>query len=393
MRREAIQLPDMQAANDHALVRVERAVAELRFGRPVVLRNGQAAIAVLALDGTAPAQFEQFRAAASGRQALYLTGFRAKSLGLGDQPAGIVLPLSPGDFASASRLAYALDAPAPLLWRPASSTLSIACELVRTALLLPAFAYFEMDGTETALGDCPVLQVEDIADGRATVSSRFHCIARSFVPLDGLGKCEFLVFRGGMAQRDQVAIIIGNPTFSKMVPVRIHSSCITGDLLGSLKCDCGDQLKSAMAKIAALGGGVMLYLDHEGRGTGLAAKLRAYDYQQRGLDTIDADAQLGFGPDERDYIAAIDILKQLGIGSINLLTNNPGKADYLIRHGFAVEKCTSVIGPVKAENSNYLRTKAARAGHKFPADYLGMAANTTTVEEAIYSLPRKWDVT
>jgi GTP cyclohydrolase II len=392
MHREAIWLADMQAGNDRALVRVERAAAELRFGRPVVLRDGPAAIAVLALDATTPAQFEQFRSVASNRHALYLTGYRAKSLGLGDQPSGIVVPLSRNDLAGASMLAYALEVPAPKDWAPASSSLSLACELLRTALLLPAFAYFDMDGAEAELDDCPTLRAEDLAAGRAT-SSRFQRIARSFVPLDGLGKCEFLVFRGGMAQRDQVAIIIGNPSFSKTVPVRIHSSCITGDLMGSLKCDCGDQLRNAMAKISALGGGVLLYLDHEGRGTGLAAKLRAYDYQQRGLDTIDADAQLGFGPDEREYAAAVDILKELGIRNINLLSNNPGKADFLVRHGFTVEKCTSVTGPVRAENGNYLRTKAAKAGHTFPADYFAMAANAMAMEEEIYSLPRKWDVT
>ena len=181
---------------------------------------------------------------------------------------------------------------------------------------------------------------------------------------------EFAVFRGGVAQRDQVAIIVGQPDLSKPVPVRVHSSCLTGDLFGSLKCDCGDQLRRGLAKLKELGGGVLLYLDQEGRGTGIAAKMRAYGYQHAGLDTIDADAQLGFGPDERRYGSAVAMLHGLGIKRITLLTNNPSKVERLRAAGIEVVERIPVTGEITAENEQYLRTKAARAGHALDVDAL-----------------------
>ncbi|RBC86479.1 GTP cyclohydrolase, partial [Xanthomonas oryzae pv. oryzae] len=166
----------------------------------------------------------------------------------------------------------------------------------------------------------------------------------------------------------------GQPDLMSAVPVRVHSSCLTGDLFGSLKCDCGDQLRHGLAKLKELGGGVLLYLDQEGRGTGIAAKMRAYGYQHAGLDTIDADAQLGFGPDERRYGSAVAMLQGLGIGRIRLLTNNPAKAERLRAAGIAVEDRIAITGDITAENEQYLRTKAARAGHALDVDALILAA-------------------
>jgi GTP cyclohydrolase II len=181
---------------------------------------------------------------------------------------------------------------------------------------------------------------------------------------------QFAVFRGGVAQRDQVAIIVGHPDADAVVPVRVHSSCLTGDLFGSLKCDCGDQLRQGLLKLKELGGGVLLYLDQEGRGTGIAAKMRAYGYQHDGLDTIDADAQLGFGADERRYDAAVAMLGLLGIRRIKLLSNNPSKVERLRAAGVDVVDREPVTGLITAENEHYLRTKAARAGHALDVDAL-----------------------
>jgi GTP cyclohydrolase II len=380
----SIDLTDQQTIiePDAALVRVERAVSELRYGRPVVLRDRDSAIALLALDAATSAQFEQFRSAASNRHSLYLTRFRAASLGLTDQSHGIIARLDGVDFTYASRLAYGCDAAAPTQWKPATHTLSFASsQIAAVALLLPAFVFVDIDAHDASFDNFSTLWVGDIALGRSASSSRLQCVARSVVPLKDLGECEIVVFRGGVSQRDQTAIIIGNPDLLGTVPVRIHSSCMTGDLLGSLKCDCGDQLRTAMDKIAALGGGVLIYLDQEGRGTGLAAKMRAYSYQRKGLDTIDADAQLGFGPDERSYASAVEILKLLNIGKISLLSNNPSKAEYLVQHGLAVEACISIIGPVSAENGDYLKTKATRANHNFPPGYFAIAPIKTGNEE------------
>jgi len=141
------------------------------------------------------------------------------------------------------------------------------------------------------------------------------------------------------------AVIVGNPDLRGVVPVRVHSSCLTGDLFGSLKCDCGDQLRRALRTLKELGGGILLYLDQEGRGTGIAAKMRAYGYQHEGLDTIDADAQLGFGADERRYGSAIAMLRGLGVQRIQLLTNNPTKVQHL-RNAEVMLRETARVGRI-----------------------------------------------
>jgi GTP cyclohydrolase II len=147
------------------------------------------------------------------------------------------------------------------------------------------------------------------------------------------------------------------------VPLRLHSACLTGDLFGSLRCDCGDQLRKAVTRLAESGGGVLLYLDQEGRGTGLRNKMRAYALQDRGLDTIDADAMLGYGADERRYDIAAAMLRQLGFREVRLLTNNPDRTAALRRAGIEVTEMQPLTGKVTAENRPYLAAKARRAGH------------------------------
>jgi GTP cyclohydrolase II len=142
----------------------------------------------------------------------------------------------------------------------------------------------------------------------------------------------------------------------------MHSSCLTGDLLGSLRCDCGDQLRRAVERLA-VDGGVLLYLEQEGRSIGLANKLRAYRLQDAGLDTLEADSHLGFAADERDYGAAVSMLRELGISRIRLLTNNPRKIEALTTGGIEVVERQSLHAPVNPHNARYIETKQQRAGH------------------------------
>ena len=160
-----------------------------------------------------------------------------------------------------------------------------------------------------------------------------------------------------------MAILIGTPDPAMPVLTRVHSECFTGDLLGSLRCDCGDQLRGAIAEIEAAGAGVLLYLAQEGRGIGLINKLRAYELQDRGYDTIDANEQLGFDADERVYQPAAKMLRELGFTTIRLLTNNPDKVDALKRTGIKVAERVAHSFPANKHNEFYLRTKAAKAGH------------------------------
>lgn len=347
-----------EALLEIARVNVERAVSELRYGRPVILHLRHARFCVLALDAAAPADLARFRGAGPDAAELFLSAQRARALGL-STIGPVCFETGCRDFTDLSQLAFAPDLQTDARWRPAPE---FAClgELARLALLLPAFLVRPVRDADDAR--CLSVSEREIRSAPAA-ESRFTEVARTPVPLRDVSDCRFVVFRGGLAQRDQLAIVVGEPDTSRPVPVRIHSSCITGDLFGSLKCDCGDQLRGGLQLIAQRGGGVLLYLDQEGRGTGLAAKMRAYRLQHDGYDTIDADAQLGLEPDGRHYGAAVAMLRELGIASVELLTNNPAKIAALQAAGIDVHARTAVLGTVTAENRDYLVTKAQRAGH------------------------------
>jgi 3,4-dihydroxy 2-butanone 4-phosphate synthase/GTP cyclohydrolase II len=152
--------------------------------------------------------------------------------------------------------------------------------------------------------------------------------------------------------------------------VRLHSSCFTGDLVGSLRCDCGDQLHLALQTISQEGAGVLVYLPQEGRGIGLAEKIKAYALQDQGLDTVEANIALGYKADMRDYGVGIQILKDLGLTRVRLLTNNPKKTDAFIYGGFDLEVVDQVpiLPPVNEHNARYLATKREKLGHKLPGD-------------------------
>jgi GTP cyclohydrolase II len=193
-------------------------------------------------------------------------------------------------------------------------------------------------------------------------------VGRAPVPLDGAEDTEFVVFRGGEGLRDQVAIVVGRPDVSAPVTVRLHSACLTGDLFGSLKCDCGDQLRGSVRWMAEHGGGILLYLDQEGRGNGIANKIRAYKLQAQGYDTYDADEMLGFGPDQRRFDFAAEMLRQLGLRQVNLITNNPDKIAALEKAGLAVVSHQRSPARATPQNLHYLATKRERAGHLIDVD-------------------------
>ena len=191
---------------------------------------------------------------------------------------------------------------------------------------------------------------------------------------------RFVVFREKDSDFEHVAVIVGNPDFNGKEPVRVrlHSSCLTGDLFGSLRCDCGDQLRGTVQRLAKDGGGIVLYLSQEGRGIGIANKLRAYRRQDAGLDTLDANHALGFRMDERHFEVAAAMLKSLGCTHINLLTNNPAKIAALRDAGIDVVEREGVKGGVNAHNQRYLLTKMKRGGHLFDQQDLQMDADSTS---------------
>jgi len=177
------------------------------------------------------------------------------------------------------------------------------------------------------------------------------------------GDFRIVAFWNNRDQKDHIAIIHGNVIGAEEVATRLHSECLTGDVLGSLRCDCRDQLETALVRIGQLDRGLVLYMRQEGRGIGLANKVRAYALQDQGLDTVEANLALGFRDDERDYAVAAHMIHSLGIGSIQLMTNNPGKVEQLERYGVKVATRLPHLLPPNPHNRFYLETKAARSGH------------------------------
>jgi GTP cyclohydrolase II len=209
------------------------------------------------------------------------------------------------------------------------------------------------------------LAVSDIEDYVEASARRLSRVATARVPLAAAENARIVAFRPADGGEEHLAIIIGEPDFDAPVLVRLHSECLTGDLLGSLRCDCGDQLRGALKEIGNQGSGILLYLAQEGRDIGLINKLRAYQLQDLGSDTVDANEQLGFEADERVYLSAAEMLHQLGVKSVRLMTNNPEKIAQLKNCGVDVVERVAHIFPSNAHNEGYLKTKAARTGHLF----------------------------
>jgi GTP cyclohydrolase II len=197
---------------------------------------------------------------------------------------------------------------------------------------------------------------------RAGHARSLRRVSSAPVPMRAVPDAELVVFRDELGEHWSL-IVVGRPDASGPVPVRLHSACLTGDAFASVRCDCGDQLQMALAKIAALGGGALLYLAQEGCGLGLANKMRAYGLQEQGLDTVDANTTLGFEADERRYDVAAAMLEAVGIREVALLTNNPSKLAALRAAGIDVRERIPLLAPVGVRNRGYLEAKRRRAGH------------------------------
>ncbi|HLO77090.1 MAG TPA: GTP cyclohydrolase II [Magnetospirillum sp.] len=303
--------------------------------------------------------------------ALAVTGRRARVLGLGADDASVVRLKAQGGLTAELAAGIAdpcLTGPRPDLGMveadeaPTGCALAQSVALAKLARLLPAVVVAE--GAD-AQADQVRVDAAEIAAYQVNAARSLRVVSQARVPLAGAENARIIAFRPADGGIEHLAIVIGAPDVEQPVLARLHSECFTGDLLGSLRCDCGDQLKGAIAEIAQAGSGVLLYLAQEGRGIGLVNKLRAYQLQDDGFDTLDANLQLGFDDDERIYQPAAQMLRLLGIGAVRLLTNNPLKVGQLAAHGIEVAERVPHVFPANDHNRSYLSTKATRGGHLF----------------------------
>lgn len=346
---------------------VERAIVELRRGRAIDIATATTTSVVAAIERLDADGLGHF-AAADGSFRVVVTSERARSLGLDTSAAAVAFTMAATTTLPAMlRLATAPGQAdewlaADARFAPAGSPASAALMLMRHAQLVPAV--LELAGAPSAM-HLPRLSVSsrDIASYPQTRGRELQLVSRARVPLAGAEACEFIVYRERFGDAEHVAIVIGTPDPGAPVPVRLHSACLTGDLLASLRCDCGDQLRGAVARIAEAGGGYLLYLAQEGRGIGLANKLRAYALQEQGLNTLQADQQLGFRADERDFAVACAMLRDLEVERVVLLTNNPDKMAALNACDIEVVGRMPLPAPVNAHNARYMETKRKHAGH------------------------------
>ena len=344
---------------------IRRAIAALRAGRPVRV-TGERPITILAVETATPELLEIIDPEA--RAPLLISGERAAALSLANlreaaDPAQPVLIERAAWLDPDAALALAdpgrdLDRGPSGPLHPISSDCTeaarAALSLARLAGLLPALWLID--------GDPVMAEVAAEAINAERRAPRVEILSRAKLPLEDLPDTQIVAFRASDDGQEHVALVIGAFGGGPAL-VRLHSECLTGDVFGSLKCDCGPQLKEALRIIGAAGGGVLLYLRQEGRGIGLANKLRAYALQDRGLDTVDANSRLGFGDDERDYAHAAAMLRALGIDRVRLLTNNPAKVSGLEEAGIAVVERVAHHMPANPHNADYLATKRKKSGH------------------------------
>ncbi|CAD5247782.1 GTP cyclohydrolase-2 [Bosea sp. 62] len=352
------------------LVAVDRALAEFRAARPVLLRQGEELALALSAELAEADLTARLDSLSAGKARLVLSAARLRRLGAKGRAETGILAMPAIDLARIETLALKIDARVDAPVGPAGALDNAALELARLALVLPAVILVPVQAAQVAGEPLIEVSIEAINGYRTAQVARLAIVGRAPVPLEGAPETEFVVFRGGEGLRDQVAIIVGKPDLSTAVPVRLHSACLTGDLFGSLKCDCGDQLRETVQWMAENEGGILLYLDQEGRGNGISNKMRAYKLQSQGWDTYDADEVLGFDLDQRHFDFAAAMLKQLGVSSVTALTNNPLKIGAIKAAGLEVAATQRVLGRPNVHNVRYLASKRDRAGHFIDMDAL-----------------------
>ena len=349
---------------DKGHISVSRGVAEFNSRRPVLVTAQNERLLALPVEGLDDARLAEFTAlCAPSEPYLVITSRRAVALGINTR-IPMAVRLSPADDAE-SILAFVGDSPgegAPSAV-PAGRAAAAAIQLVKLSHGLPAVLAADLAPHAPASDQLVTVEADAAESFSDNAILSLTLASEAVVPLNSGSSARFIVFRDAMGG-NEVAIIVGKPDLTNPVPVRLHSACLTGDVFGSRRCDCGDQLRLAIARLEDIGGGVILYLAQEGRGVGLANKMRTYQLQDDGLDTVDANTTLGFDDDERDYGVAARMLEMLECTRVILLTNNPTKLDRLSKAGIEIVSRMALEAPINADNRRYMTAKVTRAGHR-----------------------------
>ena len=367
---------DQQLKN--AVMRAARGGTELRRGGTVMVRlaNGACGLCRAAELSDCDDMIRLSRLAGSA-PLLILTAPRLSSLGrdlrdgypvatvaLPDSRRDVFFDLAFGQNDQMNSNDFSIIAEKP------GSLADMAAQLSRSAKLIPAALFVRLPLRDVAAQDrfarqhnMMIVESRDIDQYSHEAASFVSIAARARVPVAVSEDAEIVMFRAEIGGEEHFAVLIGDGANSNTPLVRLHSQCITGDILGSLKCDCGDQLQAAMQLMADSGGGILVYLAQEGRDIGLLNKMRAYALQDNGLDTVDANHALGFDTDERLFLPAARILQALDVSKIQLITNNPDKISQLEQHGITVTARVPLVLATNPHNHNYLKTKKTRTGH------------------------------
>ena len=350
---------------------VARVCNDYRLGLPVLLQDSDTTIMTAAIETCPESRIQNFLDHESSY--IVLTRYRAETLRArcydGDiarvaPPTGI----DPGWVYSladpSTDLAYPMKGPFTSIRSGSSALPRVAIRLARRARLLPAMLVMDLGmQAEPEIVDNLTIAPASIVRKCLNVETEVRKVAGSSLPLKVDDTARITVFRAWGNGDEHCSIEIGQPDNDKPVLVRLHSACFTGDVLGSLKCDCRQQLHGALNLISECGSGVLLYMNQEGRGIGLVNKIRAYAMQDQGFDTVEANHRLGFEDDERDFRIAATMLKELGYHKVELITNNPAKVAAMEAQGMPVISRIPIVAEHTDHNRSYLSTKVRKSGH------------------------------
>ena len=351
---------------------VARARSDLRVGLPVVLGTGAQGLVALAAETLTQDRLDALRGL-PGQPQIAITARRAETLKARAYDGDLARLVLPADVDAtwvravadpALDLAAPMKGPLETARDGAAGLHRLALLLAKSAQLLPAMVTLETDMPETLAAR---LMATCLTPETAAADLALHHpllpVAAARLPMAAAEQGRLHIFRPDNGGIEHYAIEIGRPDRDRPVLARLHSACFTGDVLGSLKCDCGPQLHAALTAMGAAGAGVLLYLNQEGRGIGLANKMRAYSLQDQGFDTVEANHRLGFEDDERDFRIGADLLRRMGFGAVRLMTNNPRKTAMMAAEGIEVAERVPLVTGTNRHNAHYLDVKRAKSGH------------------------------